>query len=83
MSIRNVLKKYLDFKQLYFKFPLRSTNRPFNVLSVRCLRIEGIQIFRSTPFLNKIVFPIRNKIPSWKWLLAIPIVYASYDKQSE
>lgn len=83
MSIHNILKRYLDFNSLYFKYLLRQTSRSFNVLLFKCLRIDRPQIFCSAPVLIKIGFPIRTRNQYWKWLLAIPLVYATYDRQSK
>jgi len=52
---------------------------------VKWLREEGSggQNSHRTRVLDKSVFPVTSGVPSWKWLLAIPLVYAAYDRQGE
>lgn len=84
MNIRNVMRSNLDFKSLGIKLILRQKGCQYNNFPlVKYLRVEnGYNAYR-TQALWKNVFPVTSKIQSWKWLLAISLVYAGYDTQSE
>lgn len=84
MNIQNVMKRKLDFKSLWIKLILRQkscqhNNFPF----VKYLRLDNSHNPHQTQAFGKNIFPIPSQIQSWKWLLAISLVYAGYDRQSE
>lgn len=82
MSIRNVFNRNLDFKSLWITF-LRQRNRQFISQCIKCLPIANGQNVYNTQVLCKSLFSFRNKIQPWKLMLAISLVYAGYDRESE
>lgn len=84
MSIRNVVKRNLDFKSLWIKLILRQKGCQYNTVPfVKYLCLDNGLNAHQTQAFGKNVFPVTSKIQSWKWLLAISLVYAGYDRQSE
>lgn len=85
MSIRNVLNRNLNLKSLWLKFASRQKNRQLNLQSVTFLRNDNCcsQIVDPTQLFRNNFSTLTTGINSWKWLLAISLVYASYDGISE
>lgn len=83
MSIRSVLARNVDFKSFWVKFILRQKNQRLSVQCIKCLCIDSSRNDHRTHVFGNNVFPVTTGIQSWKWLLAISLVYAGYDSQSE
>lgn len=84
MNIRNVMKINLDFKSLWIKLLLRQKGCQYNNFPfVKYLRLDNDHNVHQTQVFGKNVFPVTSKIQSWKWLLAISLVYAGYDNLSK
>lgn len=83
ITIRNILIRNLDFKSFCVKFVLRPRKQRLSVQCVKCLCIDNSLNAHHTQIFGRNYFPITTGIQSWKWFLAIALVYAGYDSQSE
>lgn len=85
MSIRNMLNECFVFNHFWKKYVLRQRGRLSNAQCLKRLygSTNGGQNAHRTQVFGKCLFPDSNLIPSWKWLLAIPVVMNVNDGKSE
>lgn len=81
MSLRRLLFKHVDSKSVLYKLIAGRRQSTAQCVSRVCAA-SGQSANRLQVF-GKKLFPVYSSLPSWKWLLAIPLVYAGYDNQSE
>lgn len=73
---------FLKFSR--FKFILRQRRQELGSLqSLKYFRVNNNQNTHHTQVFRRSLFPIIGGGQSWKWLLAVSLVYAGYDSQSK
>jgi len=87
MSIRNIFNRNLNLKCLWVKYLVQ--RKICRHLSIQSLKYENYPNVRYSNILvidNCLLHNTNTTtsvFPSWKWLLAISLLYAGYDSESE
>jgi len=87
MSIRNVFNRNLNLKYLGVKYLVqRKICRQLSIQSLKYenypnIRCSNIHVIGDCLLYN--TNTTTSLFPSWKWMLAISLIYAGYDSESE
>lgn len=83
MSVRRLLAEHIDSRSLMFKFIVGRRRSGSGIKCLTHLCISSGQNVNRLQIFSKKLFQNSSSYVSWKWLFAIPLVYAGYDNQSE